>query len=124
MICQPAIFVMGFPDARVSSSVILVYGVTIRWLHFAHAQSIYTRPLDQKEVWSGDEATVCPCTCIYMSHVGISVMCEMTCDLYIYMNNYVNCNVCAMYINVCLYKLSSCYLLFDFISFYDWCFFL
>ena len=33
-----------------SSSVILVYGVTIRWLHFAHAQSICTRPLDQKGV--------------------------------------------------------------------------
>ena len=56
MICQPAIFVKGFPDARASSSVILVYGVTIRWLHFAHAQSNCTRPLDQKEVWPGDEA--------------------------------------------------------------------
>ena len=41
---------------RVSSSVILVYDVTIRWLHFTHAQSICTRPLDQKEVWPGDEA--------------------------------------------------------------------
>ena len=57
MICQPAIFIKGFPDTRVSSSVILVYGVTIRWLHFAHAQSNCTRPLDQKEVWPGDEAT-------------------------------------------------------------------
>ena len=54
MICQPT---KGFPDARVSSSVILVYSVTIRWLHFVHAQSICTRPLDQKEVWPGDAAT-------------------------------------------------------------------
>ena len=59
MICQPAIFVKGFPDARASSSVILVYGVTIRWLHFAHAQSNCTRPLDQKEVWPGDKANAC-----------------------------------------------------------------
>ena len=58
MICQLTIFVKGFPDVQVSSSVILVYGVTIRWLHFAHAQSICTRPLDQKEVWPGDEAKV------------------------------------------------------------------
>ena len=57
MICQPAIFVKGFPDALVSSSVILVYGVTIRWLYFVHAQSICARPLDQKEVWPGDEAS-------------------------------------------------------------------
>ena len=69
MICQPAIFVKGFPDARVSSSVILVYGVTIRWLHFAHAQSICTRPLDQKEVWPGDEAScTCTCTCDVYTH--------------------------------------------------------
>ena len=58
MICQPAIFVKGFPNAWVSSSV-LVYNVTIRWLHFAHAQSICTRPcLDQKEEWPGDKAIV------------------------------------------------------------------
>ena len=57
MIYQPAIFVKGFPDARVSSSVILVYSVTIRLLHFAHAQSICTRPLDQIEVWLGDKAS-------------------------------------------------------------------
>ena len=71
MICQPAIFVKGFPDARASSSVILVYGVTIRWLHFAHAQSICTRPLYQKEVWPGDEANV---KHAYINHVRIDLM--------------------------------------------------
>ena len=72
MICQPAIFVKGFPDARVSSSVILVYGVTIRWLHFAHAQSNCTRPLDQ-EVWPGDEANV---NVAFMTLI-IHVVCNM-----------------------------------------------
>ena len=32
MIYQPAIFDMEYPDARLSSSIILVYSVTIRWL--------------------------------------------------------------------------------------------
>ena len=55
---QPTIFVKGYLDVRVSSSVILVYGVTIMctWLHFAHVQSFCTRPPDQTEVWPGDEA--------------------------------------------------------------------
>ena len=57
MIFQPTVFVKEFSDVRVSSLVILVYGVTIRWLHFALAQSICTRPLDQKEVWPGDKAS-------------------------------------------------------------------
>ena len=56
MIDQLTIFVKGFPDARVYSSVILVYCVTIRWLHFTHAQSICTRPPDHKDVWPGNES--------------------------------------------------------------------
>ena len=75
MICQPAIFVKGFPDTQVSSSVILVYGVTIRWLHFAHAQSICTRLLDQKEVWPGDKAK-CMCTHLLCQEVQLFMFME------------------------------------------------
>ena len=56
MIYRCTIFVVGYLDTRVSSSVVLAYGATIRWLHFAHAQSICTRPLDQLKMWPGDEA--------------------------------------------------------------------
>ena len=57
MIYQPTIFVKGYLDVRVWSSLILVYGVTTRWLLFAHPQSICTRSLDQIVVWGGDEAS-------------------------------------------------------------------
>ena len=48
---------------QVYSSVILVYGVTIRWLHFVHALSIYIGPSDQIDVWPGDEASTYMCLC-------------------------------------------------------------
>ena len=42
MIYQPTIFIMGYQDARVSSSVILVYVVTIKMITFhAYAVNLY-----------------------------------------------------------------------------------
>ena len=58
MINQPATFIKEYlTHGYNSQSVILAYGVIITWTHLTHAQSIYTRPPDQIEVWPGGDAS-------------------------------------------------------------------
>ena len=58
LINQPATFIKEYlTHGYNSQSVILAYGVIITWTHLTHAQSIYTRPPDQIEVWPGGDAS-------------------------------------------------------------------